>query len=62
MMILDLDPDEAHGYDTINICKLKICDYSISEPLEIIFKFCFEKGQFLMNEKKLNNNANNMCV
>ena len=51
-IIRDLDPNKAHGHHMISIRMLKICSESISMPLEIIFKSCIEKGQFLMNGKK----------
>ena len=51
-IIRDLEPNKAHGHHMISIRMLKICSESISMPLEIIFKSCIEKGQFLMNGKK----------
>ena len=51
-IIPDLDPNKAHGHHMISIRMLKICGESISIPIEIIFKSCIEKGQFLTNGKK----------
>ena len=53
-IIQDLDSNKAHIYDAISILMLKICDESISKPLEIIFKSCIQKGQFPSEWKKEN--------
>ena len=51
-IIRDLEPNQAHGH-MISIPMLIICGESISKPLEIIFKSCFEKGQFPNEWKKM---------
>ena len=49
-----LDPNKAHGYDIISIRMLKICDKSIYQPLELIFKSCINHEKF-PNEWKMAN-------
>ena len=53
-IIRDLDPNKAHDHDMISIRMIKSCGESISKRLEIIFKSCVEKGQFLNEWKKAN--------
>ena len=53
-IIRDLDPNKDHGHDMIRIRMFKICDESISNSLEIIFKSCIIKGQFPDNWKTAN--------
>ena len=42
----NLYPNKVHGHDMISIGMLKICNESICEPLEIIFRSCLENGEF----------------
>ena len=41
-----LDPNKAHGYDGIPIHMYKLYAFSISKPLDILFKNCLEKECF----------------
>ena len=49
----NLDPNKAHGHDMLSIRMLKLCGESIYKPLNIIFKFCLETGQFLSDRKEV---------
>ena len=42
----NLDPNKAHGHDSVSIRMLKICGSFIYKPLEMIFKQCIETGVF----------------
>ena len=53
-IIQSLDPNKAHGYDSISIRMLKKFGSSIDEPLEITFKQCIGTGVFLSEWKKGN--------
>ena len=53
-IIQNLDPNKAHGHDSIDICMLKICGSSIYKPLEMIFKQCIETGFLPSGWKKTN--------
>ena len=53
-IIQNLDPNKAHGHDSISICMLKICVSSIYKPLEMIYKHCIETGVFPSEWKKAN--------
>ena len=53
-IIRSLDPNKAHGHDEISIRILKICVSSISKPLAILFRSCFESECFLKEWKKAN--------
>ena len=48
----NLDPNKAHGHDMLSIRMLKLCGESIYKPLNLIFKFCLETGQFLSDRKE----------
>ena len=45
-IIKNLDPNQSHGYDMLSICMLKLYGESIYQPLNLLFKFCLETGQF----------------
>ena len=53
-IIQNLDSNEAHGHDNINISMLKICCDSIYKPLEIIFRQALLTGVFPPEWKKGN--------
>ena len=46
--------NKAHGYDDISVRFLKICDYSIVNPLSIILKNCLQNRSFPNNWEKSN--------
>ena len=48
-----LDPNKAHRQDEISIRMIKIRASSISKPLAILFKNCFESQCSLKNGRKL---------
>ena len=52
--LLHLNPDKAHGHDSISIRILHICVTSILKTLEIIYRSCFEKSCFFSDWKKGN--------
>ena len=43
-LIVDLNPNKAHGHDGLSICMLQIGSGSISKPLSIIFRNCLKDG------------------
>ena len=45
-IIRSLNEDKNHGYDTISIRMIKICDTAIAEPLLIIFNNCINQSMF----------------
>ena len=51
---LCLDPNKVHGHDEISIHMTKTCVSSISKPLMIIFRNCFENERFPKKWKKAN--------
>ena len=51
-IIQKLSPNKAHGYDTISIRMLKICDTVIARPLKIIYEKYIETDRFLLLWKK----------
>ena len=53
-ILLNLNPNKAHGHDSISICILQTCGKCIYKPYEIIHKSCFEKGCFPSEYKKAN--------
>ena len=53
-IIKSLDPNKCHGHDMLSIRMLKLCGESIYKPLNLIFKFCLETGQFPSDWKKAN--------
>ena len=52
--IRGLNIEKAHGHDGISVRIIKMCDFSISKPLFIIFKNCLAKGYFPKKWKKAN--------
>ena len=53
-LIPALDPSKAHGCDKMSIAMIKICDFTIVEPLCMIFEKCLEIGQYPSTWKKAN--------
>ena len=47
-------PNKAHGHDMISIRMIKICDASICNPLELIFRSRLENGKFPTEWEKAN--------
>ena len=47
-------PSKAHGCDNISIAMSKICDFTIVEPLCMIFEKCLETGHYPSTWKKVN--------
>ena len=45
-IILSLDPSKVHGHDGISIRMLKICAFSMSKPLLLLFKHSLENECF----------------
>ena len=53
-MIKALDPKKANRHDEISIRMIKLCAFSISKPLHILFKICLEKECFPNKWRKEN--------
>ena len=53
-ILLNLNPNKAHGHDSTSIRILQICGKYICKPYEIIYKSCFEKACFRFEWKKAN--------
>ena len=53
-IIRSLDPSKAHGKDGISIRMLKLCAFSISKPLFLLFKYSLENECFPNEWKKAN--------
>ena len=53
-VIRNLKSNKAHGWDTISIRMLKICDVSITKPLTFLFKNCLSECVFPEIWKKAN--------
>ena len=51
-MIINLDPNKAHGHDMISIQIIKICGEYICKPLGTIFGHAWKIGSFAHNGKK----------
>ena len=49
-----LTPLKAHGHDGISIRMVKLCNLTITKPLSIIYKNCFQQGVFPDEWKKGN--------
>ena len=49
-----LNPNKAHGHDGISIRMIKLCAFSISKPLHILFKNSLENECFPGEWKKAN--------
>ena len=45
-IVKNLDPNKAHGRDTLSISMIKFCRNSICKPLTIIFNDCLNEGKF----------------
>ena len=52
--IRSLDSKKVHGCDEISIAMIKICDFSLVEPLCLIFEDCLETGIYPSLWKKAN--------
>ena len=44
--IRSLDPSKGQGHDGISVCMLQLCATSISKPLQILYKNCFDNECF----------------
>ena len=44
LILKDLYPEKAHGYDDISIRIIPLCETAIVEPLQILFLFFLENG------------------
>ena len=53
-IIKSLDPNKALGHDEISIRMIKLCATSISKPLSILLRNCFENQCFPKERKKAN--------
>ena len=53
-IILSLDPSKVHGHDGISIRMLKICAFSMSKPLFLLFKHSLENECFQKRMEKAN--------
>ena len=53
-IIKSLDPNKAHGHDEISIRMIKLCATSISKPLSVLFRNCFQNQCFPKEWKKAN--------
>ena len=53
-VIQELDPNKAHGQDSISIRMIKICGKSICKPLRKIFEECLRTGTFSLEWKRGN--------
>ena len=53
-IINKLDSNKAHGHDEISIRMFKIYGSSVRRPLQIIYKYCLNRGKFPQEWKKAN--------
>ena len=53
-IVRSLDPNKAHGWDSLSISMIKICDAEIVIPLCLIYKKCLATGKFPEIWKKAN--------
>ena len=53
-LIQNLDPNKAHGHDTLSIRMLKLYGKSVCKPLELIFQSCIKQGEFPTEWEKAN--------
>ena len=53
-IINKLDSNKTHGHDEISIGMLKICGFSVWQPLKIIYKSCLDRRKFPQEQKKAN--------
>ena len=51
-IIKALDPNKTYGQDRISVRMIKLCVFSISKPLHILFKNCLENNVSPMNGKR----------
>ena len=51
-IIRSLEQNKAHGHDEISIRMIKLCTFSISKPLHLIFRNCLETESFPKERKK----------
>ena len=49
-----LNPHKAHGHDGISLPMVKLCNFTITKPLSVIYKNCLKQGVFLYDWKKGN--------
>ena len=49
-----MDPSKAQGHDGISVCMLQLCATSISKPLQILYKNCFDNECFPQTWKNAN--------
>ena len=66
-IINKLDPNKAHGHDTISIRMIKLCGGSVYKPLEMIFKSSINQDIFPAERKKADvvpvyKKGNHQCV
>ena len=54
LLIPNLNPNKAHGWDEISARMLKICDENVVPPFLIIFKTALVSGTFPSSCKKAN--------
>ena len=53
-IVRSLDPNKAHGWDSLSISMIKICDAEIVIPLCLIYEKCLATGKFPEIWKKAN--------
>ena len=53
-IIRNLDLNKTHCHNMISIRMVKICNYSTSKPLKLIFQSCLESEKFPSEWKKAN--------
>ena len=54
VILKQLNPNKAHGWDNISIRMIQICGDSLTAPLLIVYKNCISKGTFPSTWKKAN--------
>ena len=54
LIIKNLDPAKAHGFDNISIKTIKICSESLTAPLRIMFEQSLKEARFPEIWKKAN--------
>ena len=53
-IVRSLDSNKAHGWDSLSMSMIKICDAEIVIPLFLIYEKCLATGKFLEIWKKAN--------
>ena len=53
-IIRSLDSNEAHGWDSLSISMIKICDAEIIIPLFLVYETCLATGKFSEIWKRAN--------